>query len=107
MKNSVDKVTRLEQAVEISKDLKESREQLQIQAMLSLLAEKFMMDEERLLKLKGVLNMTLVAEMIREDKAIEIAKNFLRLKTAKDTVIKATGLDESKIDELQTEIDKE
>jgi transcription termination factor NusB len=52
MKNSVEKVTRIEQSVELSKKLSNHDEQVQIQAMLGLLAEKFIKDPDELKRLK-------------------------------------------------------
>lgn len=107
MRNSVDKLTRLEQSIELSKELKEASEQLQIQAMLDMLAEKFIKDKEQLAKLKELMNMTAVAEMIANDKAIEIAKNMLKDNEPIEKIIKYTSLDESTIKHLQTELNNE
>ena len=70
MKNSVDRLTRIEQSMELSKKLSGNDEQVQIQAMLGLLAEKFIKDPEQLKRLKGMMSMGIIAEMIREDAII-------------------------------------
>ena len=111
MKNSVDKNTRLEQSITLSKEIKDTNEQLQIQAMLTLLAEKFVMDEEQLSKLKGLVNMTTIIKMISEDvvrdERIEIAKNALRKGLSIEVISEITGLDESTIRQPEKEMTRE
>ena len=75
--------------------------------MLSLLAEKFIKDDERLSKIKEMINMGAIAEMIREDNTIEIAKNFLKAGVAVEVVKASTGLDEATIERLQAELENE
>ena len=116
MKNSVNTLTRIEQSVELSKEIDSSDEQLQIQAMLEMLAEKFVKDKEQLQRLKGLMSMGAIAEMIREDAIqegrlegklegrLEIARNALKEGVAIEFVKKITGLEESTIRDLQSEI---
>jgi len=104
MKNSVDRETRLEHSIELSKEIKETEGQLQIQAMISLLAEKFVTDKEILKRLKELINMGVIAEMIRKDEKIETAKNALLKGLPIDMISDITGLDESTIRDLEAEI---
>jgi hypothetical protein len=84
---------------------------MQIQAMISILVEKFVTDKEKLNKLKEVLNMTAIAQMIRDDaiqeRDIEIAKNALKKGADIDFIRDITGLKTKKIKELQAELDNE
>ena len=104
MKNSVDKITRFEQAISLSKEIPFVNEQAQIQAMIQLLAEKFVKDPEMLQKLKELINMGVIAEMIANDKAIDIAKNMLRKGSTVEFVSETTGLDEPTVLNLQSEL---
>jgi len=104
MKNSVDKTTRFEQAITLSKEVSAKDNQAQIQAMLQLLAEKFVKDAEMLKKLKEMISMGVIAEMIANDKAVDIAKNMLKEGLAISVVSKTTGLDEPTVLDLQAEL---
>lgn len=104
MKNSVDKVTRFENAINLSKEISAESERVQIQEMLKLLAEKFIKDLDTLQKLKEMIGMGLINQMIANDKVIEIAKNMLREGSPIAFVSKTTGLDESTVLNLQTEL---
>ncbi|MDR0221863.1 MAG: hypothetical protein LBI54_10740 [Lachnospiraceae bacterium] len=111
MKNSIDKDERFEQAIYLSREIKGIYEQMQIQAMISILVEKFVTDKEKLNKLKEVLNMTAIAQMIRDDAIndykIEIAKNALKKGADIDFIRDITGLKTKKIKELQAELNNE
>jgi hypothetical protein len=115
MKNSVDKVTRITQSVELSKALDTEAEQEQIQAMLMLLAEKFIPDMEILRKIKELMTMGAIAEMIIEDARNDIimdekkvtARNALKKNLSIDTISFITGLDEAAIRDLQVQIESE
>jgi len=107
MKNSVDKSTRIEQAITLSRELRRRNEQLQIQAMLGMLAEKFITDNQELQRLKEMMNMGVIAEMIREDRSVEIARKLLARGLSILNVAEDTGLEESVIRELQAEINNE
>ena len=107
MKNSVDKNTRLVQAIMLSKALPVNYEQAQIQAMLSLLAEKFVKDPAVLKRIKELMSVGVIFDMVREDKAIEIAKNMLRDGVGISVISKYTGLPESIVRDLKSELDKE
>jgi transcription termination factor NusB len=104
MKNSVDKATRIEQSVELSKKLSNHDEQAQIQAMLGLLAEKFIKDPDELKRLKELISMGIIAEMIRDDAMIEIARKLLIRGISVKAVSEDTGLSETIIRSLQAEI---
>jgi hypothetical protein len=104
MKNSVDKATRFEQAINLSKGVVAKEEQAQIQEMLKLLAEKFIKDLDVLQKLKEMINMGIINQMIANDKAVEIAKNMLRKGSSVEFVLETTGLDESTVVNLQAEM---
>jgi hypothetical protein len=104
MKNSVDKITRFEQAITLSKEIPTANEQAQIQEMLKILAEKFIKDLETLQKLKELISMGIINEMIANDKAVDIAKNMLREGLAISLISKTTGLDESAVIKLQAEL---
>ena len=108
MKNSVDKITRFEQSITLTKEMPANDEQVQIQEMLKILAEKFVKDPEMLRKLKEMVDVGLINQMIWDDAAnardIEIAKNMLREGSPIAFVIKTTGLDESNVLNLQAEL---
>ena len=103
MTNSVDKATRIEQSIGLSRKLIDNNEQVQIQAMLGLLAEKFIKDPDVLKRLKELINMGIIAEMIAHDRDIEIAKNMLRDGMGISAISRYTGLDEETIRNLQLE----
>jgi hypothetical protein len=107
MKNSVDNETRLEQAISLSKAINVEEEQTQILAMLGLLVEKFVTDVDKLEKLKELLNVGKIFEMMRNDVTVEIAKSLLKNGVDINIIIKSTGLSESIIHELQEEIENE
>jgi len=104
MKNSVDKATRFEQAITLSNEIPAVDEQAQMQAMLKLLAEKFIKDQSVLQRLKELIGMGAISEMIVNDKVIEIAKNLLRKGSPVNFVSETTGLDESTVRGLQAEL---
>jgi hypothetical protein len=56
--------------------------------------------------LKGALKMTDLAEMIIEDKLVEIARGMLKDKVSIDFVSRHTGLDETTVRDLQAEINE-
>jgi predicted transposase/invertase (TIGR01784 family) len=103
----------------LSKEIKDKNEQLQIQAMITLLAEKFITDKERMEKLKEVLGMFAVLEMIKEeareeareeaiqDSKIEIAKNALKEGATVEFIKKITGLKKKTIQQLQAELNNQ
>lgn len=105
MKNSVDKSTRIEHSALLASKISASDEQAQVVSMLWLLAEKFVKDLSELRRLKGLMNMSIIAEMIREDAAkerdIEIAKKLLKRGISIHAISEDTGLDESIVRELQ------
>jgi len=104
MKSNADKVTRFEKSINLSKEVPASDGQLQIQAMLHLLADKFIKDPDMLVKLKEMINMTRLTEMIRQDKTIEIAKKMLIRGTPIEIVMEDTGLDEPIVNKLVEEL---
>jgi hypothetical protein len=104
MKNNVDKFTRLEQAISLSRALPAKQEQLQIQGMLGLLAEKFITDENELKKLKELISMSKLFEMVIEDalaeRNVEIAKSMLKDGEPFEKIIKYTGLTHEELEQL-------
>jgi len=104
MKNSVDKATRFEHAINLSKEISAESERVQIQEMLKVLAEKFITDVNILRKLKELVDMGVINEMIATDKAIEIAKKMLKRNTPVEIVIEDTGLDEDTVLDLQANL---
>jgi len=116
MKNSVDNVAVFERSINLSKEIHAKDEQLQIQAMLQLLAGKFIKNRDILLKLKEVLNMSIIGKMIWDEGmekgmekgiregAINIAKKMLKRGTPIEIVMEDTGLDEAIISKLQEEL---
>jgi predicted transposase YdaD len=105
MKSGLGRVAQFERSISLSKEVPDKDEQAQIQAMLQLLAEKFVKDSNSLEKLKELLNMGIIGEMIaadaKTDKAIEIAKKMLKRGVSVDIVMEDTGLDESTVLEIQ------
>ena len=79
---------------------------MQIQAMLLMLAEKFLTTIENE-KLKEMLAMTAVAKMWVYDSKIEMAENALRKGYSIKVISEITGLDEKTILKLHKELQKE
>jgi hypothetical protein len=104
MKSRHDKITRIEQAITLSNNLKDTDEQQQIQAMLHLLADKFIKDANVLERLKGMMRMSIIIESIVQDERLGIAKNMIDDGVGVSTIVKYTGLSESAVRELQAEI---
>lgn len=108
MKSGADKVTKFERAITLSKEVPDRNEQLQIQAMLKLLSDKFIKDPAMLQRLKEAINMTAIGEMIRDEgaiqRAIEIAQKMLRRGTSIEIVMEDTGLDEVTVRGLQEKL---
>jgi phage-related protein len=81
-------------------------EQIQIQAMLGLLAEKVVKDDDKLDKIKELMGMSKIFEMLIEDakiigeRNIEIAKSMLRDGEPFKKVIKYTGLTREELENL-------
>jgi hypothetical protein len=115
MKNSVDTDTRLEQSVSLSKEIKDASEQAKIQAMINLLAEKFITDGEKIRKLREALNMTQVMQMIwdeaREETIKErdnfVVKNALEEGLSLEAIKRITGLTTKQIKQIQAEINEQ
>ena len=113
MSNNVDKATRFEQVAELSKEVSDTEEKLQVQGMIGLLAEKFISDFATLKKIKELMSVGVIFEMMRDDGKvegkiegkIEVAKNMLKRKTPVEVVIEDTGLDESTVIKLQNEME--
>ena len=72
--------------------------------MIQLLAEKFVKDIDMLRKLKEMIRMGAIAEMLRDDAMIEVAKNMLNDGMGVSAISKYTGLAEQTIRELQKEL---
>ena len=108
MKNSVDKAARFEHAINLSKEIPAENERLQIQEMLKRLAEKFIKDADTIQKLRELIGMGLINEMIANDaKTLEkkdIAKNLLRKGLSVELISETTGLDEPTVLSLQSEL---
>ena len=108
MNNSVDKATRFEQVAELSKEITGTDQKLQVQGMISLLAEKFISDFASLKKIKELMSVGIIFEMMRDDAKkegkIEVATNMLKRKTPVEVVMEDTGLDESTVIKLQEEL---
>jgi len=107
MKNSVARDTRLEQAIILSKTIPDKYEQSQIQAMLGLLAEKFIENLETLRRLKEMISMGVIFDMMREDAMIDVARKLLKRGISIQAVAEDTGLSESIVRDLKAELDKE
>jgi len=109
MKSNADKVSQFEQAISLSREMADEDAQMQVQAMLQLLADKFVKDENILRKLKEMLSMGAIAEMIRDDavkeRDSEIAKNMLKEGYSVKSICRITGLDEEIIRKMQAEIE--
>ena len=109
MRNKADKAATFERAIALSKEIPARVEQIQIQAMLKLLADKFVKDHAAMQRLKEMINMTAIGEMIRKDaieegarvRDLEIAKNMLKDGVGISVVAKYTGLSEASIRELK------
>jgi predicted transposase YdaD len=104
MKNSVDKATSFEHAINLSKEVPDESERVQIQEMLKLLAEKFIKDADTIQKLKEMINMGLINELLAKDKAIDIAKKMLQKGLSVEIVSETTDLDISTVLGLQAEL---
>jgi hypothetical protein len=108
MKSTADKVAQFEQAITLSKEVSDVDSQNQIHAMLHLLADKFIKDKDTLRKLKEMLSMGAIAEMIKDDAVKEdrreIAKRLLKRGLTVSVVIEDTGLDEETVLDVKAEL---
>jgi len=104
MKSTSDKIAGFEQAISLSKEVADSDSQTQIQAMIQLLADKFIKDEDMFRRLKEMISMGTIATMIAEDKAIEIAKKLLKRGLSVNVVVEDTGLDEQAVLNAKSEL---
>jgi len=112
MKSGTDKITQFERSIALSKEVPMGSEQLQIQAMLQLLADKFVKEPGTLLKLKELMNMSVIAKMIWQEAieegmkegAISIAKKMLKRGAADEIVKEDTGVDDAIISQLKEEL---
>lgn len=106
MRSKDDKITRIRNCIELSKKVEDTAELLQIQAMLYLMAEKFV-SETDLEKVKEVISMVPIMEMITndaiKDDRIDIARKALAKGLSIGDVADLTGFDESVIRRIQTE----
>ena len=66
----------------MSKEIADKNEQTQILAMLGLMAEKFIFNAEMLAKLKGLINVGVIFDMIWDD-ALEVASKEFSIEVAK------------------------
>jgi len=73
----------------------------------ALLADKFIKDKDTLRKLKEMLSMGAIAEMIVHDRDIEITKNMLKEGYPIKSIQRIAGLDEETIRKLQAEIESQ
>lgn len=106
MRSKDDKVTRIKNCIELSKRIEDTADLLQIQAMLYLMAEKFV-NETELEKVKEMISMMPIMEMITNDTLIDVAKEMLRSNEPLFKIIQYTKLDESVIQKLQQELEIE
>ena len=116
MKNSVEKTERFEQCVALSNEISDKDTQAKMHGLIGLLAEKFIKDKDILRKIKELMGMGIIFEMMREDgmkegikegikqTSIEIAKNLLKKGSAIEFVAEATGLEEELIAKIKSEI---
>jgi len=72
--------------------------------MLGLLVEKFVKDPDELKRLKELMSMGVIAEMIRDDAIKDVARKLLMRGISVEAISEDTGLPESVIRDLQTEI---
>jgi len=80
--------------------------------MIGLLAEKFIPNQDILQRIKEMMDVGIIFQMMREDGvkegkkegSIEIAKNLLKKGSPVDFVSEVTGLDEPTIISLQAEL---
>jgi len=128
MNTSGDKVASFEKSISLSQEVPPGNEQVQIQAMLQLLADKFIKDQDILQKLKEMMRMSVISKMIwqeaieeglkeghnkgmkegmregmkegMKEKSIAIAKKMLQRGTPVDIVKEDTELDEAIIIKL-------
>ena len=112
MKSKDERLTRFERSLSLSEEIPASNEKLQIQAMLHLLAEKFIKDSEMIRSLKERVKMTRMLEMTWQEGIeegikegiIDMAKKMLKRGIPVEYVKEDTGLDESVINELQAQL---
>ena len=103
MKSKDNKFTRVTNCVDLIKNIESKAEYEQIQAMILLMAEKFLSDTE-VQKIKERMGMR-IGEMFKTDKAIEIASNMLKKGIDIELIAETTGLDIEKLEELKYEIE--
>lgn len=106
MRSKDDKVTRIKNCIELSKRIEDASDLTQIQAMLYLMAEKFVNETERE-KVKEMITMMPIMEMITNDTLIDVARKALIKGLSIEDVKDITGLDESIIKRVQIEDSEE
>ncbi len=106
MRSKDDKVTRIKNCIELSKRIEDTSDLSQIQAMLYLMAEKFVNETERE-KVKEMITMMPIMEMIRNDDRIALAKRMMKYNEPLFKIIEYTQLDESVVKQLQQEFESE
>ena len=105
MKSKDDKMTRIVNCIDLSKQIVDISEFYQIRAMLYLIAEKFLSEYE-MEKIKEMMGMRFrLAEMWQKDKAVEIAKNLIIEGMNLELIAKATGLAIEELEELKVEVE--
>jgi hypothetical protein len=103
MKHTIDSGELAVKSVQLAQRIQDTAKRNACIAAAFAFGSKFLSDVD-METLKGALKMTDLAEMIIGDKLIEIAKGMLKDKVSIDFVSRHTGLDESTVRELQTEL---
>jgi len=108
MKSNVDRIGKFERAFGLSHNIEDKDAKPQIQAMLQLLAEKFVKNPNIIKKLKELVNMTIFQRMAleegeqkgRQEATFEIVKKMLETGLEIEIITKTTGLNESDIEKM-------
>ena len=106
MKSKDDKFTRFLNCVGLMKNIDDKTEYEQIKAMILLMAEKFLSDDE-LKIIKEQMSGMRIGEMFKTDKAIEIARKLINQGNSLESIADATGLDIEKLEELKAEVEND
>ena len=75
--------------------------------MLGLLVEKFVKDPDELKRLKELMSMGVIAEMIRDDAIKDVARKLLMRGISVEAISEDTGLDKSIILTIDSELKNE
>ena len=106
MRNSAPKLELVEKSIKLANTISDQSKRDGCIASTVHFADRYLNDDDRKHVLEG-LKMTRIAELLLEEKAIEIAKNLLQEKIPMEVICKSTNLSIETIEELQEQLEEE